>query len=256
MNTISNLVIIPARYNSSRFPGKPLVEIGGKPMIAHVYQRAKSCIGQVIVATDDERILKAVEQYGGEAVMTSDQQTSGTDRCAEALSIYETSHGLEVDVVINIQGDEPFIRTDQIELLRTTMQESDAAIATLIKPITDQETLHNPNRPKAVIDREGYALYFSRTAIPYVRSGDRGQWHRQHQFYQHLGAYAYKSTVLKAITRLTASALEQAESLEQLRWLENGYRIMTAVTPYESFGIDTPDDLERIRELGFDGKIR
>lgn len=246
----SFLAIIPARYASTRFPGKPLADIGGISMIQRVYHRAANSMENVVVATDDERILSAVEQFGGKAVMTSSNHQSGTDRCAEALNIFETKNKKDIDIVINIQGDEPFIRRDQIFLLKNCFEDGATQIATLIKEIHNEVILEDPNRPKVVIDKYGFALFFSRSSIPYMRNIKKGEWHSAHVFYQHIGMYAYRSSILREITQLPQSKLEIAESLEQLRWLENNYKIKTAVTEYETFGIDTPEDLEEALKSG------
>lgn len=247
--------IIPARFASTRFPGKPLVEITGKTMIQRVYERTASVINDVVVATDDERIYKAVVKFGGNAVMTSPNHRSGTDRCAEALNIYSSKTGINYDVIINIQGDEPFISPGQIEQLKNCFIEEQTQIATLIKPITDNQVVFDSNRPKVVIDSKGFAMYFSRSAIPYIRDMATTEWTNAHNFYQHIGMYAYRAKVLEQLTKLQPGKLEKAESLEQLRWLENGYKIKTAVTEKESYGIDTPEDLQKILALIEQGEI-
>jgi len=238
--------IIPARYASTRFPGKPLVSIKGKPMIQWVYEKAKTSLPRVWVATDDTRIYDAVKNFGGQVVYTSENHRSGTDRCAEAARLIAS--GEKFDVVVNIQGDEPFIGQSQIELLKSCFSRG-AQIATLIKPIKDEQELVNPNKPKVVVDCQGNALLFSRSPIPYVRDTKPGQWLGAARFFSHVGMYAYKSGILQEITRLAPGKLEVAESLEQLRWLENGYKITTAVTEFENFGIDTPEDLEKATQL-------
>ena len=243
------LGIIPARFASTRFPGKPLADIGGKPMIQRVYEQVQPCLDDVWVATDDERIQRAVEAFGGKVVMTSDQHRSGTDRCLEAAQTIGGSY----DVVINIQGDEPFIQPAQIEALKACFtQKPSTVLATLVKPFTKAdglEALKNPNSPKVVLSADGEALYFSRSIIPYVRGSEESTWLDQHTFYKHIGIYAYTLPTLKAIAALPASTLEKTESLEQLRWLESGYRIKVAVTTIENLAVDTPEDLERVRSL-------
>lgn len=242
MNTLRFLAIIPARYASTRFPGKPLAILDGKTMIQRVYERVSSEIQDVYVATDDERIALEVARFGGKYVMTSSLHTSGTDRCYEAF----TKISGDFDVVINVQGDEPFIHPEQISLLKTCFDDSKTEIATLVKPYSYDDIVDNlatPNTPKVVITKDNYALYFSRSIIPYKRGTDRHIWLQTHTYYKHIGMYAYKHTVLKEITQLEPSSLEKAESLEQLRWLENGYRIKVAITEHETIGIDTPDDL-------------
>lgn len=240
------LGIIPARYASTRFPGKPLADIGGKPMIQRVYEQATQCLSAVVVATDDERIQQAVLGFGGEVVMTSPDHRSGTDRCAEALKLFEYQTGQAYDVVINIQGDEPFIRPEQLRQAMECFTDEACQIATLVKQGASNDDVFNPNKVKAVLTRAGYALYFSRSPIPYVRGTLQEQWAESHPYNLHIGLYAYRTQTLKEITRLAPSPLEMAESLEQNRWLENGYRIRATLTEYESIGIDTPEDLEKV----------
>lgn len=233
--------IIPARYASTRFPGKPLATLAGKPVIEHVYRRVAEALGSAYVATDDERIAQAVERFGGQAVMTRADHKSGTDRIAEALE----KTGREVDVVVNVQGDEPFITTRQIETLCHCFDDEQTQIATLGKPFESMEAVENPNSPKIVTDLKGFALYFSRSVIPYVRGGEQADWLGHFPYLKHLGVYAYRTDVLKEITQLPQSPLEKAESLEQLRWLQAGYRIKVGITDEETVGIDTPEDLVR-----------
>ncbi len=234
--------IIPARYESSRFPGKPLAMLGNKTMIQWVYENVSQALEHVWVATDDDRIFNAVNQFGGNAVKTLPTHQSGTDRCAEAARILEKN--IDFDVVINVQGDEPFIQPEQIELLKSCFA-GHTEIATLIKKIENQEEeLFNPNRPKVVLNKNREALYFSRSPIPFIRGEDEKNWISKNTFWAHIGMYAYTSEVLQEITRLERGTLEQAESLEQLRWMENGFSIKTAVTAHQSIGIDTPDDLK------------
>lgn len=240
------IAIIPARYQSMRFPGKPLAMMGNKPMIQWVYENVAKAVNEVWVATDDERIFKAVASFGGKAVETLSTHQSGTDRCAEAaLKIADKT---DFDIVINVQGDEPFIQPKQIELLKSCFS-SDADIATLIKRIETIEELFNSNRPKVVTDNEQNALYFSRSTIPYVRGSQNEDWLSKHTFWAHIGMYAYKSDVLQKISKLKPGDLEMAESLEQLRWIENGFKIKTAVTDHQSIGIDTPEDLSQALQL-------
>ena len=235
--------IIPARYASTRFPGKPLAKIGGVSMIERVYRQVCKSLDQVYVATDDQRIFDTVVHFGGRAVMTSTNHRSGTDRCHEA---YEKI-GNDASVVINIQGDEPFIDPKQIDTLKECFAKDDTQIATLVRPFPptgDYADLENQNSPKVVIDDAGHALYFSRSVIPFVRGAERESWPSCVRFYTHVGIYAFRSDVLKEIVKMPQSSLELAESLEQLRWLQNGYQIQTAVTKNRTFGIDTPQDLE------------
>jgi 3-deoxy-manno-octulosonate cytidylyltransferase (CMP-KDO synthetase) len=239
--------IIPARYASSRFPGKPLVMIGNKPMIQRVYEQASKSINLVYVATDDRRIYDAVLNFGGNPIMTSPNHQSGTDRCAEAVDLITRETGSIVDVVINIQGDEPFIKHEQINLIKECFTNDNVQIATLVRKAEPGEDVFNPNQPKVIINSEGDAMYFSRAAIPFVREAEKDEWSKRHVYYKHIGLYAYRTETLKKITMLDRSPLEISESLEQNRWLENGFRIRTAITLWESFGIDTPDDLEKAK---------
>jgi len=238
--------IIPARFASTRFPGKPLVDIAGKSMIQRVYEQASKAtsLSKVVVATDDERIVEEVKKFGGEFVITASTHQSGTDRCAEVV---EQLPGF--DIVINIQGDEPFIEPAQIDLLTSCFVEEKVQLATLIKPIESQESIYNPNSPKVVIDANGRAMYFSRSPIPFIRNGEPGVWAEKHQFYKHIGIYGYRTASLMEITKLPPSSLEIAESLEQLRWIENGYYIQTKVTDLETVAIDTPEDLKKLNKL-------
>jgi 3-deoxy-manno-octulosonate cytidylyltransferase (CMP-KDO synthetase) len=244
-------VIIPARFQSTRFPGKPLAILGNKPIIQWVYENARKSLPNVYVATDDERIFATVEAFGGKAVYTSPNHQSGTDRCAEAAR--KVAETLQVDVVINVQGDEPFIRPEQIEALKACFNAPETEIATLIKPITNAAEITNINRPKVVISKNQEALYFSRSPIPFVRDTKTEEWISRNTFYSHIGMYAYRFDVLQNLTQLPVGLLEKAESLEQLRWLENGFRIKTAQTTFENIGIDTPEDLENAKKfLGID----
>lgn len=233
--------IIPARYASTRFPGKPLAVLGGKPVIQRVYEQVVAVLGEAYVATDDERIFNAVTAFGGQAVMTRTDHKSGTDRIEEAATKLCTT----ADVIINVQGDEPFIQPSQIETLCHLFDNSETQIGTLGKRFESMEAAENPNSPKIVCDTRGFALYFSRSVIPFVRGKERSEWFSQFPFLKHLGIYAYRREVLKAITQLPPSPLEMAESLEQLRWLQNGYRIRVGETDVETVGIDTPEDLQR-----------
>ena len=240
--------IIPARYASTRFPGKPLAMIGGKSMIRRVYEQASQCslFEKVVVATDDERIFSHVLEFG-EAVMTAGHHRSGTDRCLEAMErISGQQQASERDVVINIQGDEPFIQPEQIEELASLFHDPVTGIGTLVKRITETDELFNPNIVKVVFDRQFQALYFSRWPIPFLRGEEKEQWLSHHRFFRHVGMYAYRLGILKKITSLPFGALEKAESLEQLRWLQHGYPVRLAETSVVSPGIDTPEDLGRI----------
>jgi len=241
--------IIPARYASSRFPGKPLAMIGSKPMIQWVYEKASQSLGMVYVATDDKRIYDAVKAFGGEVVMTASTHMSGTDRCEEAMRLITSETGISIDVVINIQGDEPFVRPEQIELLKDCFSDRNVEIATLVRKTEPGEDIFNINQPKVIINTSGDAIYFSRAAIPYLRDYEKDKWSYNHTYYKHIGLYAYRSEVLRKLTKLDRTPLEITESLEQNRWIENGYKIRTAITIWENIGIDTPEDLERARNL-------
>ncbi|MDR0712374.1 MAG: 3-deoxy-manno-octulosonate cytidylyltransferase [Prevotellaceae bacterium] len=241
--------IIPARYASTRFPGKPLADVGGKPMIRRVYEQVQRTFAHVFVATDDDRIIAAVKEFGGNVIATAASHQSGTDRCAEAILKIEATLGQKFDVVVNIQGDEPFIAPQQLEQLKGCFADESVQLATLVKIFDKSEDVFSPNSPKVVADANGYALYFSRSVIPYLRNApQQAQWPDAYPFYKHVGLYAYRTDVLQRIHRLPQSPLEIAESLEQLRWLENGYRIKVAVTELETWAIDTPEDLEKVKE--------
>lgn len=240
--------IIPARYSSSRFPGKPLADMAGKPMIQRVYEQVKLALDEVWVATDDTRILEAVEAFGGNAVMTSASHKSGTDRCKEAYQKINK----DFDVIINIQGDEPFIQPEQINTIKDCFDTPNIELATLVKPFKKEdgfEALFNNNSPKVVINKNNEAIYFSRSIIPYIRDVHHTEWLDKHTFYKHIGMYAYRVDILNKITELPQSSLELAESLEQLRWIENGYKIKVGYTNVETIGIDTPDDMEKALKL-------
>ena len=237
------LGIIPARYASTRFPRKPLVQIKGKSMIQRVYEQAgkAAALSQIVVATDDERIADEVRSFGGQYVITSADHLSGTDRCAEVAGILP-----EFDVIINIQGDEPYIDPTQIDLLASCFDDKTVQLATLIKEIHQEGELFNHNIPKVILNTAGEAIYFSRQTIPFIRNAETEDWLSAHQFYKHIGIYGYTRKTLLEITRLPPSSLELAESLEQLRWIENNYKIQTRITSIETFSIDTPEDLEKI----------
>lgn len=241
---MNNLILIPARYASTRFPGKPLAEIGGKPVIQHVVEKAVVISDEVYVATDDERIYDRVTAFGGKAVMTSASHRSGTDRCFEAYCKVTALRDVRYDVVINIQGDEPFILPEQICSLASCFEDPSVQIATLAKKFENPSDIFDPNKVKVVFSSRGQALYFSRSPIPYCRGVEKEKWTQTTAFYKHVGMYAYRPEVLREITALPSGELEKAESLEQLRWLQNGYHIAVRVTGHESVGIDTPEDLE------------
>lgn len=242
------LGIIPARYASTRFPGKPLALLGSKPMIQWVYEGASSLFEHLLVATDDQRIYDAVKAFGGKVLMTSTEHRSGTDRCAEAASLYEKGKGLRFTYVVNVQGDEPLIQARQLQTLMDCMKVPDTPIATLIRPLNTIDDLENPNVVKVVVDLNFKALYFSRAAIPRQRSDTEPGETADPRFYTHIGLYAFRRDVLDKVVGLPPSFLEQTESLEQLRWMEHGIGIRTAVTTLPSLGVDTPQDLENIRK--------
>ena len=239
------MAIIPARYASTRFPGKPLAVLGGKTVIQRVYEQVSSLLDEVYVATDDERIFQTVEAFGGRAIMTRTDHKSGTDRIEEAAE----KIGSQADVIINVQGDEPFIQPSQIKTLMQLFDAPETQIGTLGKRFENIEGVENPNSPKIVTDNRGFALYFSRSPIPFVRGKERSEWLANYPFLKHLGIYAYRREVLREVTQLPQGNLEKAESLEQLRWLENGYRIRVGLTDVETVGIDTPEDLKRAEEF-------
>lgn len=240
--------IIPARYASTRFPAKPLAMLGGKTVIERVYRQVENALDDVCVATDDPRIMEAVQAFGGKAVMTSSEHKSGTDRVQEAY----TKVGQGYDIVVNIQGDEPFIQPQQLQALCRCFDDSTVDIATLVRPFDPTDglaALENANSPKVVVNKRMEALYFSRSIIPYTRGKDKNEWLQGHTYYKHIGLYAYRAKVLGEITTLPQSDLEKAESLEQLRWLENGYKIKVGISSMETIGIDTPEDLLRAEEF-------
>lgn len=240
--------VIPARYASTRFPGKPLAILGGKTVIQRVYEQVSSVLKEAYVATDDDKIFNTVKQFGGKVVMTSPNHKSGTDRIEEAVQ----KIGGHFDVVINVQGDEPFIHRSQLEEIIRCFDDPQTQIATLGKSFVKEqgfEAMENPNSPKIVVDNCGYAMYFSRSVIPFVRGKEKDFWIDSYPYLKHLGIYAYRTNVLHEITQLPQSSLELAESLEQLRWLQNGYRIKVGLTNVETIGIDTPEDLQRAEEF-------
>ena len=240
------IALIPARYASTRFPGKPLAKLGGKSVIQRVYEQVNKMVDETYVATDDQRIFDAVEAFGGKVVMTRSDHKSGTDRIEEAAE----KIGGDYDVVVNVQGDEPFIQASQIETVCHCFDDPTTQIATLGKPFgNDIEAISNPNSPKIVVDKKGFALYFSRSIIPFVRGKEAAEWPSSYPFLKHLGLYAYRRNVLREVTQLPQGVLEKAESLEQLRWLENGYKIRVGLTDVETVGIDTPADLERAEKF-------
>lgn len=239
--------IIPARYGSTRFPGKPLVMIDGKTMIQRVWEQAQKAtrLSSVIVATDHEEIYQTVMDFGGMAVMTFPEHKSGTDRCLEAAKKYTQ----QVDAVINIQGDEPFVKPEQIDQLAELISRESVEIGTLVKQIENSDTLIDPNKVKVVLGAKNRALYFSRSAIPFVKEISLSEWMQKHTFYKHIGLYGYRIDTLNEISHMEPSALEEAEGLEQLRWLENGKHIHVAITRHESLSVDTPEDLKKVEKM-------
>lgn len=241
------LGIIPARYASSRFPGKPLVDIFGKPMIQHVYERAERAIQNVVVATDDRQIFEAVRKFKGEVVMTSSDHKTGTDRCVEALNITEEKKDVKYDIVMNIQGDEPQLRIKQLLELINCFDDPKTQIATLIKRFQQTEQLFNPNNVKVIFNLSDEAIYFSRTVIPYINKvKNTSEWLSHFNFFKHIGIYAFKPDILRKLSRLPSSSIELAETLEQNRWIENGFQIKLRKTELENIGIDTPGDLQEL----------
>lgn len=241
--------IIPARYASTRFPGKPLVDIGKKPMIQRVYEQASKALNLIIVATDDEKIKQAVENFNGRVVMTSKHHKTGTDRCDEAIHIFRKDYFENIDVVINIQSDEPFIQPEQLKQLMDCFKNPSTQIATLIQEIEMNQDIFNTNLPKVAINLNNEAIYFSRSPIPFIRNKHKDRWVTSHKFFKHIGIYAYRTGILREIAQLQPSSLEIAESLEQNRWIENGYTIKVKETNFKSFPVDTPEDLENIKKL-------
>lgn len=239
--------VIPARYASTRFPGKPLIDIGGKSMIRRVYEQASTAksLSAVVVATDDARIADHVREFGGNVVMTSDKHQSGTDRCQEAIQAFRP----DAAVVVNIQGDEPFIHPESIEKVCSCFNDFSTQIATLVKVVQNDEELFNTNVPKVILNKQMEAVYFSRQTIPHLRSKKESAWLNSHVYYKHIGIYAYRTDILSRITALSPSSLELAESLEQLRWIENGYKIKTELTDFESVAVDSPDDLQKLAKF-------
>lgn len=240
------LGVIPARYNSSRFPGKPLVEILGRSMIQRVYEQTKKSksLAEVIVATDDERIIKHVEGFGGKAIMTREDHLSGTDRCHEVLLKIDS----KCDYIINIQGDEPFIIPSQVDLIANVC-DGNTELATLVMKCNNYETLFSEDEAKITLNKNNEALYFSRLPIPFLKGVDKKEWHKHFNYFRHVGLYAYRADILEKIIKLPASSLEKAESLEQLRWMENGYKIKCVETTFDSHGIDKPEDIERVIKI-------
>jgi len=242
------LAIIPARFQSSRFPGKPLVLIGEKTMIQRVYEQASKSkfLNKVVVATDDDRIAKEVKNFGGEVFLTATEHLNGTSRCYEVFEKLNLQDPDQYGGIVNIQGDEPFIDPRQIDMLCKLLIEQNAEIATLAKPINTNEELFNPNVVKLVLSKNNEVLYFSRNPIPFVRNSDKKEWLKKHSFYKHIGIYGFNSNIFNDINKLQPSQLELAESLEQLKWLENDFKIKVDITDIESFGIDTEEDLQKL----------
>lgn len=243
------IAIIPARYASTRFPGKPLTNLCGKTVIQRVYEQVKKQLSDICVATDDTRIFEHVKSWGGNVIMTRNDHNSGTDRIEEAIEKLE-AQGKEYDVIVNVQGDEPFIQPDQIATLCECFNDENTQIATLgIRFTKDIETISNPNSPKIIRDNKGFAMYFSRSVIPFCRNKETKEWPEAYPYMKHIGMYAYRRNVLREITSMPQSSLEIAESLEQLRWLQNGYKIKVGETSFETIGIDTPEDLKKAEKF-------
>lgn len=248
------IAIIPARWASSRFPGKPLADLGGLTVIERVCRRVSEAVENVYVATDDQRIFNEVARFGGRPIMTRQDHRSGTDRCLEAFEklVAEGVADPATTVIVNVQGDEPFIHPEQIRQLTACFVDTCTDIATLVRPFDAGmpfANLENPNTPKVEIDLKGRAMTFSRSVIPYLRGAAPEEWPGMHQYYTHIGIYAYRGNILREIAALPPSPLETAESLEQMRWIQNGYQITTAISNFPTIGIDTPADLEAARKL-------
>ena len=243
------LGIIPARYGSTRLEGKPLIDLCGKPMIQHVYEQAKKLLEHVVVATDDERIVKVVQEFGGDVVMTSKDHNTGTNRCLEAYRVFSKRKSLNFDVIVNIQGDEPLLDPEQIRLLISCFNDGVTEMATLVIPVKVTDDTFADSGVFVVIDRFNNALYFSRSVIPFVRNSDKKDWSKNHTFYKHIGMYAFKPQTLIEFASLQQTTLEIAESLEQNRWLENGKKIKVEITEFESIGVDTQEDVEKVRKI-------
>ncbi len=243
------IAIIPSRYGSTRFAGKPLVDIFGKPMVVRVYESVSQLFEHTVIATDNEFIKNKAEEHGCTVILTSESHNSGTDRCCEALNKAEGLFNTSFDVVINVQGDEPFIVTEQLQQIRDVFTRPNVEIATLVKPFGDDEDIFNPNTPKVVMTEARKAIYFSRNAIPHIRGVESDKWQKSHTYYKHIGLYAYRADVLRRITELPQGVLERCESLEQLRWLENGYKIDCEITLHEAHAIDTQEDLTKVLKL-------
>jgi 3-deoxy-manno-octulosonate cytidylyltransferase (CMP-KDO synthetase) len=246
---MKTLIIIPARYASSRLPGKPLAEIKGKPMIQHVYERVADAFENTYIATDDTRIINAAESFNAKVVMTDINHQSGTDRCRQDLEIIEQTNRQNFDIIINVQGDEPLISPEALRTAEALLEDNTVQIATLIKRINNTEEISDPNIPKVVTDKNNRALYFSRQAIPYHRDSPKTLDLKTHKYYKHIGLYAYRKKVLEEIVKLPISYLEEAEKLEQNRWLENGFSVHCALTEYESISVDTKNDLKKINSM-------
>lgn len=244
------LGVIPARYSSSRLPGKPLAMIGDKPMIQHVYENCSKALQYVYVATDDQRIVEAVEAFGGKAVMTAEYHTSGTERCAEAAKIVSGKENVNFDVILNIQGDEPFFDANQLIDIQKCFETPGTQIATLVNVIKNSELIFEEKEAKVILNKDDEAIYFSRSPIPYLQKVEKDDWAEYHTFYRQIGIYGYRPGILLEIVKLVLSPLEKAESLEQLRWIENGYRVKCGVTEIEeTMCVDTPEDLQKANEL-------
>lgn len=246
---MKTLAIIPARYGSTRFPGKPLVDLAGKSMIRRVYEKASMGADEVLVATDDERIIEEVKSFGGKVVMTSNHHSTGTNRCLEAYQVWKKETSSDVDVILNVQGDEPMLDPNSLKNLIQPFSNAECELATLVRPVRDSESLRNPNNVFVVLDQNRKALYFSRHPIPYVRGYEMQDWLKKADFFQHIGLYAFRPDALRKFASMSMGDLEKAESLEQLRWLESGQQIFCALANETSLSVDTPEDADAVRAL-------
>lgn len=248
-STMKTLAIIPSRYASTRFPGKPLVDLEGKSMVRRVYERASQGADTVVVATDDDRIVQEVKSFGGKVVMTASHHNTGTNRCLEAYEIWKRETGEEYDVIINVQGDEPMLDPAGLRTLIYPFSDSDCEMSTLVCPATSVDELFNPNNVFVTMAHNGKALYFSRHPIPFVRGEEKENWLKKASFYRHIGLYAFRPCALRSFASMAMGDLEKAESLEQLRWLESGRDIYCGIVNEVSISVDTPEDADAVRAL-------
>ncbi|NVK26458.1 MAG: 3-deoxy-manno-octulosonate cytidylyltransferase [Flavobacteriia bacterium] len=246
---MKTLAIIPARYASTRFPGKPLVDLVGKTMIRRVYERASMGADHVLVATDDQRIVDEVKRFNGNVIMTASHHTTGTNRCLEAYEKFSRESGITAEIVINVQGDEPMLNPSSLRTLIHPFNNPECEMSTLVRPVQSVDTLSNPNNVFVTLDQNGRALYFSRHPIPYVRGHEMKDWLSKADFYQHIGLYAFRPQALRSFASMAMGDLERAESLEQLRWLEGGRNIFCGIVNETSVSVDTPEDADVVRAL-------